>query len=96
MVLGREQVEAAEHDEDAPREEDPLMRRHRLQLLEVEPTACMDGYIGSGVGDLGGGSRVHPRQRLARVRGPGLSLWECRAAQSRQARPEEAGCVVGP
>ena len=47
--------------------------RHRLQLLEVEPTACMDGYIGSGVGDLGGGSRVHPRQRLA-IQWAGASL----------------------
>ena len=44
---------------------------------------------GGDIGGLGGGSLEHPRPWLG-AQWAGLSLWECRAAQSRQARPEEA------
>ncbi len=44
---------------------------------------------GGDVGGFGGGSLEQPRQWLG-AWWAGLSPWECRAAQSRQARPEEA------
>ena len=44
---------------------------------------------GSAIGGFGGGWLEHPRQRLG-AQWPGLLPWECRAAQSRQARLEEA------
>ena len=44
---------------------------------------------GGEIGGFGGGKLEHPRQWLGAQCGP-ASSWECRAAQSRQARPEEA------
>ena len=44
---------------------------------------------GGGIGRVGGRSLEHPRQWLG-ARWTGLSPWECRAAQSRLTRPEEA------
>ena len=47
------------------------------------------GVNGSGIGEYGGGELEHPRQRLG-AQWAGLSAWECRAAQDRQARHGEA------
>ena len=44
---------------------------------------------GGGIGDFGGGQLEHPR-RWPGANWRGLFPWECRAAQSRQAPPEEA------
>ena len=44
---------------------------------------------GGEIGGFGGGLLEHPRQWLG-AQWRGLFPWECRAAQSRQARPEEA------
>eukprot|EP00964_Phaeocystis_antarctica_P100124 scaffold65821_cov25-Phaeocystis_antarctica.AAC.1 len=43
----------------------------------------------SEVGDVGGGALEHPRHKLG-APWPGRFAWECQAAQSDQARPEEA------
>jgi len=45
---------------------------------------------GGGIGGVGGGALEQPRQWTGRPVGRPLYPWECRAAQSRQARPEEA------
>ena len=45
---------------------------------------------GGGIGGVGGGALEQPRQWTARPVGQPLYPWECRAALSRQARPEEA------
>ena len=45
---------------------------------------------GGGIGGVGGGALEQPRQWTGRPVGRPLYPWECRAALSRQARPEEA------
>eukprot|EP00964_Phaeocystis_antarctica_P018194 scaffold10072_cov27-Phaeocystis_antarctica.AAC.2 len=53
-------------------------------------TACMVTPTGGGeIGGFGGGSLEHPRWWRGAPSGP-ASSWECRAAQSYQARPKEA------
>ena len=49
--------------------------------------ACTVG--GGAIGGFGGGWLEQPRHWLG-AQWAGLSSWECRAAQSRRARPEEA------
>ena len=56
--------------------------------MAMVPMVHLDSQS-SAIGDLGGGWLKHPRQWLG-AQWPGLLPWECRAAQSRQARLEEA------